>query len=104
MEWKVDRPAHLLNPAMEAALERLGLGPVTGWAKRGDGLAVTSVLGAHPYSREVEIGPRGGIRSDSLADYRRRQERDRRAAERLEASSSHFVYDRRGNLIGLRLS
>jgi hypothetical protein len=104
--WEVSKPDHLLTAAIEATIERLDLGPIHGWAKKGTGLEVTAGLPKHPYSRTVEIGPRGGIRRDSLAEWEREKERKAAAAARARGrergASAPFVYDRAGNLVGLR--
>lgn len=104
--WLVDRPAHLLTPAIEKAIEDLGLGRISGWAKKGTSVEFVAGLDSHPYQRTVVIGPRGGIQRDSLAEYETEKARKAAAAERrarrAERSSDLGVYDRRGNLVGLR--
>ncbi len=104
MHWEVTVPSGL-TAAMKDTLNRVtSEGRVTGWAKREHGAYLFNVSGdgSHP-GREVVIGPRGGIHSDTQVDF------DRKKAQREEArgadASPHDpgVYSKDGRLIGLRL-
>jgi len=103
MNWEVKRPPAFTD-AMEATLERLGVERVTGWAKRENGVYRFNVSGETSHlGREITVGPRGGIHSDTQVDYDRKRAACERRKEREETGGVRPVYSRDGTLIGLRL-
>lgn len=106
MKWEVKPPPYATD-AMIGTLERRGITRVTGWAKREHGAYTFNVSSdeSHP-GREITIGPRGGIHSDTQVDFeRKRAQRERRKSRptRERSFDDIAVYSKDGDLIGLRL-
>lgn len=103
MKWEVKKPPAFTD-AMEATLKRLGAERVTGWAKREYGVYRFEVSGESSHlGREITVGPRGGVHSDTQVDYDRKRAARERRKEREQTEGVRGVYSRDGTLIGLRL-
>lgn len=100
MKWEVTTPPGF-TPAMEATLERLKVERVTGWMKKQHGVYLFNVAGESSHlGREVVVGPRGGLHSDTQVDHDAKKARkERKQDDRYDLG----VYSKSGELIGLRL-